>query len=197
MRSISSTLLTILLAGCFARVHAQAPDRLQQLFISLQDEGSTDKAANQLREEAKQGSDVHGFLQSKLPSLIARTQSREVWLNAVKLAGDIKVEGAIPVLIKELGNIGTKDSATTFYRQASLEDDPPGKALVAIGEPSVEPVSQALHSTDLSERSRAMYVLINIGSPAAKDELRKHVPEEKDPGIILAIQSALQRTKDQ
>lgn len=168
-------------------LEGQAPARDQELFLDLQNEKTSDAAAAQLLQHAKENAETRDYLTSHLPVLIRNPKGGSIWLNSVRLAGELKIQEAAPVLADLL----TKDTVTggfiDFHRVITLENDPPGRALALIGDPAIPAVAKILETGDRDARFRAVYVLRNIGSPKAKDALRQHLSAEKDPAIRSLI----------
>jgi hypothetical protein len=151
---------------------------------------------------AKNDSTARDFLAGNLPSLIvdrlpppdARTGS-PVWLNAVRLAGQLKIVEAIPALTQALsrremwGGYDDKyNGFATMSIDAKLVYDIVGRALADIGDPSVPVVTDLLSKGDFAERRRAMWILVNIDSVAARKAMRDHLPSESNPGLRGMIQ---------
>jgi hypothetical protein len=58
----------------------------------------TDKAAEQLAVLANANTSARKYVSEHLPALIDKTSSGEIWLNAVRLAGELKILEAVPAL---------------------------------------------------------------------------------------------------
>src|ERR1700739_1704824 len=112
-------------------------------------------------------------------------------LNAVRLAGQLKLETAIPALIQSLlgrnqvpvwaydkpGPVG----ASTFSRNARLENDIVARALADIGDPAVPAVAYVLANGDTRVlRVRAAWILININTPAARKAMSDALESARD-----------------
>jgi hypothetical protein len=77
----------------------------------------------------------------KLPGMIDKPKSDEIWLNAVRLAGRLKASEAVPSLQRAFSRrqLG-RPANTTLGAEMQLDDDVVAKALAEIGEPSVPAV---------------------------------------------------------
>jgi HEAT repeat protein len=128
----------------------------------------------------------------KLPGMIDKPKSDEIWLNAVRLAGRLKASEAVPSLQRAFsrGQLG-RPANTTLGAEMQLDDDVVAKALAEIGEPSVPAVRNFLKSGDRKARRRAVLVLLNMNAPEARNVLQEHLPHETDPRIKDLIESGL------
>jgi hypothetical protein len=81
--------------------------------------------------------------------------------------------------------------ASTTTIVAKLGYDIVGRALADIGDPSVHALAEILSTGDFNARRRAMWILINIDSPASEKAIRDHLPSENDPVIKGMIEHAL------
>ena len=164
--------------------------QLGHLVEQLQNDTTSDQAAIQLQALAKTDSAVKPFLSAQLPEILERYPRGSVWLNAVRLAGSLRVVSAVPNLVAEL-SLPTKTGVISFTSERRLEDDPPGKALAEIGEPATQLVAKALERNDKAVRWRAALVLMNINSTNARQALRRHLQKEPDPNLRAVIQDAI------
>jgi HEAT repeat protein len=134
---------------------------------------------------AKTDPSVKEYLSANLPKLIEKRQAG--WLNAVRLAGDLRIVSAVDELVVELGQ-NTTGGPITFWEEFHLDDDPPGKALAEIGDPAIPAAARALESDRKEVRWRAALVLMNMNSPSAREILRHHLKNEPDPHLRAVIQ---------
>ena len=171
--------------------YGQGNGNLQQMFRDLTKPETSDNAAAQLRSAVKDNSVVHQFLAANAAQLISTSGLGPVRLNVMRLAGDFKVQEAIPALVEQLGDERSTGGPVTMAEALRLENDPPGKALAQIGEPAIPAVKYLLNSPARSTRFRAVYILWNIGSEQAKTTLRGQFDRENDPGIRQFIQKSL------
>ncbi len=183
------TWIIVFMLPCTGVSPAQLPpSEVQTLFRELQDRKTTDKATDRLEELAKRDMSSRQYVAGHLPALIQKTSMGPIWLNAVRLAGELKVTEAVPVLVVSLeqDNVG---GSTTFAETQRLDNDAAGKALVKIGDPAIQAVAQVLESGDRNARWRAALVLLNINSPTARQVLHRHIPKESDSGLQDFIRS--------
>jgi HEAT repeat protein len=191
-----SKLALLLLTMCFtsgAGVFAAAQERseVQQLVSELLVEKTTDKAADKLRQAALGDKDVRQLLVNLLPPLAEKVRG-EVWLNTVHLCGDLKIVEAVPALTRLLMDPWTKGGPTNFGMAFRLGDDPPGRALADIGEPSTEPVAVVLQDERDYIRWRAAVVLGNIDSARTEELLELHLPDETDRSVVSNIETRIE-----
>ena len=189
----------------YSRYLAQHRD----LYERLVQPSETNTAAAEIARWAKDDPGTRDFFASKLPPLIVDQFPRKndprtgmpvwnpVWLNAVRLAGQLKAVAAIPGLKRGLSKppmFGAYDDchgAGTMTSNAKLCNDVVARALADIGDPSVPVVARFLAKGDSSAKKRAMWILLNIDSPAAYKAIRDHLVSERDPAIKSWIQSTL------
>jgi HEAT repeat protein len=184
----------------FAICNLTVPARSQQsqdnssLFAELDQVSTTDRAAKHILAVASQDPSVRQQAAEKLPGMIDKSEMNEVWLNAVRLAGQLKVSEAVPVLQKafSLGKLDIgRPAVMTMSTEILLNDDVVAKALAEIGEPSLPAVKGVLKSPDPKMRRRAVLILRNINSPGSRSLLQEHLPDETDPGISSLIRNRL------
>lgn len=178
---------------CVGADPAQSDQQLSEvkaLLRELQDTESTGKATDRIEDLANKDVSARKYIATQLPALIEKNSIGPVWLNAVRLAGDLKIVEAVPVLVMSLrqDNVG---GSTTFAEAERLDNDAAGKALVKIGSPAIQPVSQLLENRDMNVRWRAALVLVNIDSPVARQVLHRHISNEGDSGLREFIRKKL------
>jgi hypothetical protein len=170
------------------------------LYDQLLQPSETNSAAQQIHDLAAKDATARDYLAHKLPTMISANAKGDwqsvnlMWLNAVRLAGQLRLETAIPALLQSLlgrnqvpvwaydkpGPVG----ASTFSRDARLENDIVARALADIGDPAVPAVAYVLANGDTRIlRLRAAWVLINIDTPAARKAMSDVLKVETDPGI--------------
>ena len=178
---------------------SQAPNDDPQtaiLFKRLETPETTDQATEQLLKLAANSSEMKKYLATHLPSIIdkgptdAGGKAERPWINATRIAGQLKLVEAIPSLVKwfsfETG--GT----ITLGQAARLEYHPAAKALSQIGDPAVPSLERILSNANLDYRKIAVLALTLIGSNKGYSVLRAHVPHESDPGLRDMIQKTLE-----
>jgi len=173
------------------------PD-IRTLYAQLSQPTTTNAAAREIRDLTSKDSTARQFVAQRIPSLISgRANADAVWMNAVRLAGQLKVTSAIPALKQALsrgeirGGYDYEGAAISFAEFAQLRYDIVGRALADIGDPSVPTVADVLSRGDAPTRKRAFFILSNINSPAAMQAIRDHLPNEADPAIKSVIQNYL------
>ncbi len=188
MRMLASTLVIV---SCLSTALAQAgqtsaPD-VQSLFLQLQNRSTSSEAAKKLTKVGGEDRTARKYISEHLPPLIT-TSGGEVKTNAIWLAGNLKIASALPALaalLRHFSLVGQTGLGVT----ARLDNDPAGKALVQIGGPSVGAVAQVLEQGDSQARWRAALVLMSIGTAAAVQAVRSHIPKEKDPHVRQFMES--------
>lgn len=183
--------LVVVYLGRF-QVVAQEASELAALFQQLQLPEKTDSATQQFLK-LKANPAAKKYLAGHLPAMIVRGPEgfQQPWNNAVSLAGEFKIAEAAPALA---GWISANAAAGTITlgEAAKLANEPAGKALVEIGDPSIPSLADVLAHGSLDQRWNAFYALNLIGSPKAKAALRDHVRDEHDPNLRKVIQRAVQ-----
>lgn len=172
-------------------VAQNAPD-IGTLFAQLNHSDTTDRAASRILTAASKDPEARQYVAQKLPKMIDKPETDEVWLNAVRLAGQLKVWEAILSLIHSMprGRLGGPQ-VTTFGTYMRLDDDIVAKALSQIGDPAVPAVTELLNRRDREVRRRAVLILTNIGSAAAHKALQDRLPKETDPRVKDLIEGGL------
>jgi hypothetical protein len=146
--------------------------------------GTTDRATKHILQVASQDPTVRQQAAEKLPEMIEKPEINEIWLNAVRLAGKLKVLETLPSLQRAFlrGQLG-RPANTTMGTEMMLNDDVVAKALSEIGDPSLPAVRGFLKSADPKMRRRAVLILMNIDSSASRNLLQEHFPDETDPRV--------------
>lgn len=171
---------------------AQETENIRTLLNQLNQPSTTDRAARRILAAASRESEARRYLTKKLPEIIERPQTDAVWLNAVRLAGKLKINEAIPALEEALprGRLGGPMN-TTFATQMRLDDDAVAKALSQIGDPAIPAVESLLQSDKPEVRRRGVLIPRNINTPAGKKALEEQLPRESDPAIKELIEVGL------
>ena len=169
---------------------AQARTDIEQLIPELRNEEMSDQAALQILAIASHDQDARRIAAPALLEIIQKSHGR-AWLNSIRLAGDLKIDQALPALVEMLKNPMTKGGPITFYDEYTLADDPPGHALARIGAPAIPNTIALLESRDWNTRCRAVLVLGNMDLPSADIALERHSLNEKDHRILFYIQGEL------
>jgi HEAT repeat protein len=167
------------------------PD-IRSLMIKLSDIATTDRAAAQILEVANKDAVAREYVVHKLPEMIIKTEIDQVWVNAVMLAGKLKASEAIPSLLQAMSHPPFPASPyISLTKEMHLENDIVAKVISEIGDSAIPAVEDLLKSADAGTRSRAVLILRNMGSPAARKVLGDRLPHETDPGIKKLIQNGL------
>jgi hypothetical protein len=145
----------------------------------------------QILQIAKKDPQAREYVVQRLPDLIRKPES-DVWLDAIRIAGSLKAKEAIPALQEVMSRRPLP--AKTYLTLAGIENldnDIVAKALSQIGNPAIPSVRTLLASGDSSMRSRAVLILRNIGSPAARKALQEYLPHETNQEVRKLIQDSL------
>jgi len=172
-------------------VAQNVPD-VGELISRLNRPDSTDRAAKQIAEVATKDAKAREIVVKTLPEMIDKPETDEVWLNAVRLAGQLKVQEAVPSLMTAFarGPLGGR-IGSTMTDEFRLNKDVVAKALSQIGDPAIPAVTSLLASGELKTRRRAVLILQNMGTPAARKVLQERLPQETNPRIKELIANGL------
>ena len=170
-----------------------------ELVQQLQSKKTTNKARDELLRLGKLDPEVQQYLAAHLPRLIesgpstadCQENSCETWLNAVKLAGQLKIAKAVPALVQWI-SWRERGAPLGLSSEANLAFYPAATALWEIGNPAVPAVQHVLESDQrpgfrrIDER-----VLCIINTPESKAALRDFLPRESDPDLQAWIKRCL------
>ncbi len=183
MFKVTTIFWASLLAMTSMGLSAQDNSQVAALVEQLKTPERTDQAAANLLEQAKADPEARKFLAANLPLMIEKGPiTSQSWRNAVKLAGELKIEETAPALAKWIGE-STGSNATTLAQGLRLDHDLAGKALAQIGDPSIPVLNDVLKHGSIAQRWAAVGALNIIASPAAKESLRQQINHETDPGL--------------
>jgi HEAT repeat protein len=206
MGKIHPIILTIVFsitAHRFAFASAQTAPELQQLVTQLQEATTSDEASVQLKALAGSNANARRYLAKELPEIISKTSEDhsqyKVWLDSVRLAGELKIEESIPVLVTLFEPARYSPSAiSTMTSRATFANDPVAKALVQLGQPAIGALSGILENKEKDQytRLRAALVLYNMNSPDADAALAHNLQTETDPRVRSFIEGRLKARKD-
>lgn len=160
---------------------AQEPVELQRLLERFQSPDTTDAATQELMRMGASDPQARDYLAARLPSVIEKRLDPNVWLNAVQLAGKLKIVETIPAIAKWIRPVA--QGTVTLGGVMQLRNDPAAKALIAIGNPSVPTLAALLKRGNRHERETAAIALHHIGTLAAHQALRDHARVEADPNL--------------
>jgi HEAT repeat protein len=163
---------------------AQESKDISRLVAQLNEPKTTDRASRRIVQVASKDLEARNYVINKLIEIIGKNSTDQVWMNAVRLAGQLNAVEAVPSLQRAFsrGQLG-RPGNTMLGTEMQLDDDVVGKALGEIGDPSVPAVTNLLKSGDPKVRRRAVVILMYIDSPAAHKVLRGHRPVETDPKL--------------
>jgi HEAT repeats len=185
-------LLCLTYAALASTSVAQKAQDISRLFAQLSQPRTTDGAARQILQAVSKDADVRQYVVQRLPEMINKPETDVVWLNAIRLAGQLKASEVVPSLQKAFlrGQLG-RPANTTLGAEMQLDDDVVAKALSEIGDPALSVVTDFLRSGDRKVRRRAVLILMNMNSPAARKVLQDRIEHETDPKIKDLIESGL------
>jgi HEAT repeat protein len=197
LRSVVRQYCFIFVCLAFATLDATSAQRppnpnIRSLMAQLSDIRTTSRDVGaQVLEVARNDSDARDYVVHSLPGMI-QAATDEVWLNAVWLAGQMKATEAVPSLMQAMSR--RSFPAETFITGGGvmrLDHDIVAKALSQIGDPAIPSVSNLLKSAEAGTRGRAILILRNMNSPAARNVLRDHLSGETDQSLKEWIKEAL------
>jgi HEAT repeat protein len=131
------------------------------------------------------------FVASRIPDLISRPTD-DAWLIAVRLAGELKAPEAIPSLQAAMSR--PPFPAVPYISSGvvmRLDNDIVARSLSQIGAPAIPSVVALLKSQDEQTRGRAILILRNMGSRAARAALRDRLSHETDTNLRKLIEDSL------
>jgi HEAT repeat protein len=192
MYQTNRLIISLALAVLGTNPAAPSGSDIRTLLAQLNEPSMTDGAAREIVQVASKDPAARKHIAQQLPRMIARPETDEIWLNAVRLAGKLKATEAIPSLRKAIsrGLLGGPANMT-FSREIDLDDDIVAKALSEIGDAALPTVTELLNSGDPKERRRAVLILRNMTSPAAHKALQNRLQYESDPRIKDLIETGL------
>lgn len=131
------------------------------------------------------------YVVQELPDMISKSET-DVWLRTVSLAGKLKAVEAVPALLEAMSRRAfPAETYITFGGIMRLDNDIVAKALSRIGNPAIPGVENLMRSPDETTRGRAIRILRNIDSPAARKALRGRLPQESNPDLKELIRDGL------
>ncbi len=203
MKSPSFGLLTILWmlfggAMGLAATEQKHPD-LGELLTQLLDHRTSNASYNArmaLLKTARSDPEAMRYISLRLPGILESYhpggdlgESMD-YDNAVRLAGELKVVGAVPILCKRIdlvtGGLGGMAAEVNFLDHAAVD------ALIQIGPPAIPSVIDVLNHGNPLQREEAAYVLGHIGTDAAWRAVKARLPDEPDRKVRERIEELLQ-----
>src|ERR1700722_10256540 len=136
--STNTLVLSICLAAWASVSFGQEAATLDVLFQQLLSPTATDKAAQTLLKRGTSDPAARAYLSTHLPRVIEAggNGAGRQWLNAVRLAGQLRISEAAPALERCISVEIDETWKAIFSR---LDDNPAGKALSQIGDPPSPP----------------------------------------------------------
>ena len=193
MRRYCWILICVAFAAQGATDAQTAPSRdIPSLMTELSDVRTIRRdTVEQILKLARNDPHAREYVVQKLPELIRRPQS-DVWLDAIRIAGRLKAKEAIPALQEAMSRPPIPaEPNITFAGITRLDNDIVAKTLAQIGDPAIPSVVDLLKSANAGRRGRAVLILRNIGSPAARKALENRLPHETDPEVKKLIRDSL------
>lgn len=176
--------------------HPNLDKLLAQLFDSNASNASYD-ARLDLFNSAEARPEAKAYIAARLPSLLeaynpTTTPGGDLaYDNAVRLAGDLKVAGAVPILCKRIdlitNGLGGMSPDYNFLNRAAVG------ALIQIGARAVPAVVSVLGHGGPRQREEAAYVLAHIGTETAWEAIRDHVKTETNADVRRRLQELLKK----
>ncbi len=192
--AVTAVLATLAVAWRGA-LNAQTPPTsdIQTLMGQLSDIRTIRRETySQILQLARRNPEARNFVVQMLPDMI-KSSTDEPWLNAVHLAGDLKAVEAIPALQEAMMSRRPFPAVPyiSSFGAMHLDNDIVAKSLSQIGDPAIPSVANLLERPDALMRSRAVLILANIDSRAARKALKYRLPRETDPDIKRLIEDSL------
>jgi len=199
LRGFVFTMVAVVGVGSLTQL-ALGQTRVSVLLQQLQSRRTSDQAKTQLLELAHSDPSAKMYLATHLPPLIEAdprdprpyrgADARPQWLNAVQLAGELRLADAAPALAKWI-EIRVPSGITSQNMEEGLLNSPAGYALYQIGDPAIPAVERLLAQGDSDERFHAAYVLANIDSPKSIAVLREYERNGKDRELANFLKTNL------
>jgi hypothetical protein len=177
--SFALALMMSFVGTAFAQLSAEPGT----LFKQLQSPEATDKATETLLKSAPYDPETRRYLQKELPSMIEKGWRGDSpqWMNAVSLAGKLKIAETAPALAKWIGMDSVGDTSLRIAMR--LENNPAANALAEIGDPAIPELVGVLDHGSSRERTASYMILVRIDSPRAKSVIRARLPNESDSDV--------------
>jgi HEAT repeat protein len=167
------------------------PPNIRVLVDELAQPTTTYRAADKIARIVRKDRAAREYVVHRLPAMIDMPED-DVWLNVVDLAGQIKATEAIPALVRAMSRRPLPAKPyITFGGLMRLDNDIVAKTLSQMGDPAIPSALDFLKSADKGTRGRAVLILANISSPAARKALQDYLPQETDEELRKVIQNSL------
>jgi HEAT repeat protein len=160
-----------------------SPVDSNDLLHDLANHETTASAATQIIMASESQPELKQILSAKLPRMLAEAKDTQVLWSEASVAAKLKILSTIPVLIELLDQPNLVFEAHTMTRYAELHDDPVGRALYEIGEPTISSLARPLESKRRDTRVRAMRILLLMKTPESRAVLEQYLPKENDADL--------------
>jgi hypothetical protein len=155
------------------------PAQTSHDLASLAAPATTVEARSHLLELGRSDAGVRALLSSNLPAMLLAAKDLYVVRSEAQLAGELKIEAAIPSLIQLLGG-RNRIGGGSINARYELKDDPVARALYEMGEPALPALTNALKSDSREKRERTEAILILMNTSQTRDILGQHLRSEPD-----------------
>ncbi len=173
--------------------HQPVPEGLSTLLNELHNPSQADYAASRFVQVARLSPDALDESKSLLASALVGESDSSAYRSEVRIAGELGLTGLAVLIAKGL-DTDTRDwqhRIGGFSVEVRAEYDPAVATLISFGLPSVDALEEELaHGKPLGRRRSAL-ALNAIGGSRAKQILRRHYPQEKDPAVKTFIGATL------
>jgi hypothetical protein len=156
-----------------------SPGQSTHDLASLAVPATTAEARSHLLELGRSDPGVRALLSSNLPAMLLAAKDLYVVRSEAQLAGELKIEAAIPSLIQLLGG-RNRIGGGSINARYELKDDPVARALYEMGEPALPALTNALKSDSREKRERTEAILILTNTSQTRDILGQHLRSEPD-----------------
>ncbi len=178
-----------LVLPCLLVLAPLAIGQTSEQFSRLASPATTDAARSELIASGSRDPQVRSSLGRVLPSMLQAARNDAVMESEAKLAGALKLESTIPALVTLLAH--PIHMVGGLYVSTQLLADPVARALYDIGPPALPALAEALKSSNVVQRTRAMQILVLTDSDKSRAILQAHVPAEPDEHLRHYLQSNL------
>jgi len=159
------------------------PAPLRNLITQLADPSHTDAAVKSILELDKNDQGLRTDLAPIVAALVDHCPTGSAWMNAVLLAGDLKLTTSVPSLVRALGRGEIGSGIVAGVSEIQLTNDAVGRSLAHIGDPAIPALSKLLENQNTRTRRRAAIILLNMQSPVSRKVVRNHLASETDPRL--------------
>ena len=111
-------------------------------------------------------------------------------MNAVLLAGDLRLTTSVPSLVRALGRGKIGSGIVTAVSEIQLTNDAVGRSLAHIGDPAIPALAKLLENQNTRTRRRAAIILLNMQSPVSRKVVHSYLGSETDEFLAYVKTSA-------